>query len=103
MFKGSYNEFRIWNGVLLPGDIASHYAAGPDALQSAPKLTASISAKNIVLSWPAAPAGYTLQSTASLKTGATWTPVLTAPTVSNGIATVTIQVGAGTQFFRLSN
>jgi hypothetical protein len=27
MFRGKYNELRIWNGILLPNQIATHYAA----------------------------------------------------------------------------
>jgi hypothetical protein len=104
MFKGKYNEFRIWNGALLPSEISAHYAAGPDSLQSTqgPTLQAKVSGTNIVLSWPSSATGYVLQSSTKIGPGAAWTPVTTAPTSSNGVNTVTIPIGSGAQFFRLS-
>ena len=41
VFQGKYNELRIWNGILLPDQIATHLAAGPDSLEGPPKLSAT--------------------------------------------------------------
>jgi hypothetical protein len=106
MFKGIYDEFRIWNGVLLPGEIATHYAAGPDSLEpapSGPSLTVSVSGNTLTVSWPASATGYVLQTTAKLGTGATWTVVGTPPTTVNGITSVNIPIGPGSAFYRLSH
>ena len=62
-------------------------------------LTATASGGNILISWPDAP-GVVLQSTASL-TPVNWQTVTTTPTVSAGVATVTLPIGAGNSFFRL--
>jgi PA14 domain len=57
-----------------------------------PKLTASISGGNIVISW--APAGGTLQSSPSVGTGAVWTPAGTANPA-------TIPISGTAKFFRV--
>lgn len=100
MFQGSFNEFRIWNGVLLPHEIQAHYAAGPDSLEALPQLSASIAGSNLVISWPSA-AGFVLQSSTQLGSGASWANVTTQPATSNGVSTVTVPLGTGTQFYRL--
>ena len=38
MLAGTLDEFRIWNGTLLPSEIATHYAAGPNALTPGAKI-----------------------------------------------------------------
>lgn len=106
IFQGRFNEFRIWNGVLLPGEIATHHAAGPDSLEPGPaeepELTAVASGGNILISWPEAVTGFALQSSPTLGAGATWTPVTQAPTTANGVRTVSVPIGTSTQFFRLA-
>lgn len=104
MFQGKYDEFRIWNGELLPDQIASDYAAGPDSLTAptaGPKLGVKLSGNNVTLSWPAADTGFTLQSSAQLGAAANWTTVNSPPTTVTGEFTVTVTLAPGTQFFRL--
>ena len=103
MFNGKINEFRIWNGVLLPNQIATHYAAGPDSLEAVaqPKLSATLTGQNLVIAWPASATGFVLQSSAQLGTSAAWTAVTGTPTTANGVSSVTIPIGTGTQFYRL--
>ena len=101
MLAGTFDEFRIWSGALLPGEIATHYAAGPDALAPAPKLTASLSGNKLVISWPSSATGYALEGTSQLGASASWSTVATSPVTTNGVTSVTVTVGTGTQFFRL--
>ncbi|HRY47059.1 MAG TPA: hypothetical protein P5186_03340 [Candidatus Paceibacterota bacterium] len=102
MFQGKFNEFRIWNGVLMPDEVATHYAAGPDAFEVVSvTLTATLSGQNLVISWPASAAGFALQSTALLGSGANWTAVATPPTTADGVNSVTVPVTGQAQFFRL--
>ncbi len=64
-------------------------------------LTSTHSGSNIVLSWPDQP-GVVLQRTTSLMP-ANWQPVTSpAPTVINGVASVTLPIGTQNAFFRLS-
>lgn len=103
MFKGKYNEFRIWDGALLPDAVAAHYAAGPDSLSSsAPRLSVTQTATDITISWSASEAGFVLQSTSELGTTTPWTPVTATPVVNNGVNSVTLPKSQQQQFFRLA-
>ena len=67
---------------------------------TAPSLTARLSGTNIVLSWPVAASGYTLESSANFGTNS-WTAV-TLPVVTNSSAiTTTVPVSGPKQFYRL--
>ena len=66
-----------------------------------PRLTISLSGPNVILAWAANAAGFTLQSTTNLVSQATWTPVFPQPVLVNGQNTVTNQISATEQFYRL--
>ena len=57
---------------------------------------------NVILTWPVYPAGFVLQSTANLKSPASWTIVNVTPVVSNRQNVVTLSATTGNQFFRLA-
>jgi hypothetical protein len=106
IFNGKYNEFRIWDGALLPSEIQAHLAAGPDALEPTqePSITATKNGNNIEISWSASATGFVLQSSPAIAgPGVNWTTVSTAPVINNGVSTVTIPIDSGTkaQFYRL--
>jgi uncharacterized repeat protein (TIGR03803 family) len=69
---------------------------------SGPPLGITLSAPNVILTWPTNVVGFTLQSTPSLTAPAVWTPVYPAPVVVNGLNTVTNPMSGGQQFYRLS-
>ncbi len=83
MFQGKYNEFRIWDGLLLPDRVAANYAAGPDSLEAQPALAVSAVAGSIVIAWPAS-SPFTLESTTALEATPTWTVVDTSGAVVEG-------------------
>ncbi|HEV2437680.1 MAG TPA: LamG-like jellyroll fold domain-containing protein [Verrucomicrobiae bacterium] len=95
------DEFRIYNGVLSPADVAASQSLGPDqVLTTNVAITATPSGGNLILSWPAAASGFTLQSRASLTSGS-WTGVSPAATLVGNQWQVTVPRTSGTQFFRL--
>jgi hypothetical protein len=101
-FNGSYNEFRIWQGILSDEDVASHYAAGPDQqfVTSRPAINIAPGTPGVVLSWPAeGTTGFQLQSTLSLSVPA-WVPVTNTVTMSNGVYSVALPAAASA-FYRL--
>ena len=65
-----------------------------------PRLTITRSGTNVVLTWPADPAGFTLQSSVNLFSPA-WNPVFPTPTVTNGQNTVTNPASGLSRFYRL--
>lgn len=70
---------------------------------SEPKPVISVSAANIVLTWPANATGITLQSSTNLASSAVWTTVSTAPVLVNGQNTVTNVIQGPQMFYRLSH
>ena len=99
--SSSLDEFRIYNGVMSPADVAASQLLGPDqVLTTNVAISAAASAGNLTLSWPAAASGFTLQSRASLTSGS-WTAVTPAAALVGNQWQVTVPRTSGTQFFRL--
>jgi uncharacterized repeat protein (TIGR03803 family) len=71
-------------------------------LATAPLLTITPAASNIILTWPTGATSFALQSTTNLGSSAIWSTNLPAPVVVNGLNTVTNPISASQQFFRLS-
>ncbi|HEV2318326.1 MAG TPA: hypothetical protein VGV18_01145, partial [Verrucomicrobiae bacterium] len=98
---GSIDEFRIYGGRLMPGDIAAADIIGPNQLlTSTAPLTLTKSGGNLILSWPVAASSFTLESSPKLGSGTIWTPIGTAPVVVGVTNQVTITPGS-TMFYRL--
>jgi hypothetical protein len=97
------DEFRIYNGVLYSDEIAATQILGANQpLTTNATLTASVSGNNVVLSWPLAAAGFTVQSRTNLTSG-TWTTVSIIPQiVGNTTWQATVPVSGSIRFFRLS-
>lgn len=100
------DEFRIYNGVLTPLQVATDYVAGPNTLPTtgSPTLSISISGNSLILNWPANAVGYNIQTTATLGTGESWgsPPGAPAPVLTNGVYQVALPVGSQTAFYRLA-
>jgi hypothetical protein len=67
---------------------------------SAPSLALARSAGQIELCWPAAPPGFTLQSSTNLAPGS-WIPGRSAPDATNGFLKTTISPASGSRCYRL--
>lgn len=59
------------------------------------------SESQLCISWPIAPTGFTLQSTANLESPVSWTAVTNVPVVRNSQNRVTLSAPVSAQFFRL--
>jgi len=57
---------------------------------------------NVVLSWPVYPTGFTLESSTNQGPAYTWSPVNTAPAVTNGTNYVVFELSGQARLFRLS-
>jgi hypothetical protein len=104
-FNGSYNEFRIWEGVLTEQDIASHYAAGPDQqfITSRPMLKVGHTESEVILSWPSEGMdAFQLESSTSLL-APNWLALTNGVTLSNGSYRITLPVNTGYVFYRLQH
>ena len=67
-----------------------------------PQLTITPSGANVILTWQANAAGFTLESTTSLVSPAVWSTNSPAPVVVNGQNAVTNPISGPQQFYRLS-
>lgn len=65
------------------------------------RLTATRDADQLVIAWPAAAEGFTLQETAALEQPA-WSPVATPPVLQGDQFTVTVTIGGGEKYYRLT-
>ena len=101
-FDASLDEFRIYNGVMQPADIATAQLLGPNILLSTnPLLNTLTSGGNLTVQWPTASAGLTLESSPALGVGAVWTPVTMAPAMMGTNNQVTILPTNAAMYFRL--
>jgi hypothetical protein len=89
-------ESGSYPNALIAPVVAQRYFQTSLAQPIAPSLSISGNSSSITISWTASVTGYTLESSASLTSGATWTAV---PGVANNSVTVTNPTG--TQFYRL--
>jgi hypothetical protein len=102
VFSGQYWDFRMWNGALTGGQVASLYAAGPAAVAGPPVQISASGNSHVTISWPAnadAPT-FTLQSTTNLLGG--WSNVTGTPTVANGLNNLTVPISQSQIFYRLT-
>jgi hypothetical protein len=102
--QGSVSEFRIYNGVLSPNDVAATQVLGSSqTLASVVSLSASVSGGNVVLSWPVAGGSYALQYKSSLTPGGTWTTISSpAAQIAGSQWQVTVPKTGGSEFYRLA-
>ncbi len=98
---GSIDEIRIYKGLLAPDEILGEDVIGPNTLlSSTASLKATRSGGNVVLSWPVAAAGFSVQSRASLASGS-WTTLPNAPTLVGNTWQVTVPTTSSPQFYRI--
>ena len=99
---GSVDEYRIYQGRLAPEEIVASDLLGPDqTLSSSASVTAKPNAGQVLLSWPLASAGFSVQSSTGLS-GANWVTLTNAPVlVANTNWQVMLPQTGQAQFFRL--
>lgn len=68
----------------------------------APSLTVTRNTGQIELCWPAAPPGFTLQSSTDLGSSASWIPGPSTTGPANGFLKAVISTGSGSRFYRLT-
>jgi uncharacterized repeat protein (TIGR03803 family) len=103
------------NNLILAGNTlygTSYYAGGvgpfgtvftltlPPAI--APRLAISLSISNVILTWPANAAAFTLQSTTNPVPAAVWSTAFPPPVIVSGQYTVTNLVSGAQGYYRLS-
>jgi hypothetical protein len=97
----SVDEFRIYRGRLAPDEILASEILGPNQLLSASAtLGATVSGSNLLLRWPLASAGFSLQAKSSFDEP--WLILTNAPELVNDSQwQVSLPLSASPRFFRL--
>jgi hypothetical protein len=90
------DQFMVTNAATGPG---RYYRLALSV--GAPVLTGTRANRNLVLSWPTAAIGYTLQATTNLSPPRTWTPVTNTPVVAGDRYWVTNSMTGTSRFYRL--
>jgi hypothetical protein len=98
--NANVDEFRIYRGRLAPDEILAADVLGPNQLPTT-NVTATVSRSggSIVLTWPVAAAGFSVQAKQALI--GPWTTLTNAPTLVGNNWQVTVPTSSSAQFFRL--
>lgn len=100
LFFGQFEEFRIWNGFMLPAQVASSFAAGPSTDPVMPRLTITVQGDNFLITWPDWTPNF-LEEATSLSP-ADWQSSSAVVTQENGLFKAEVSREAGARFFRLA-
>jgi len=97
----SVDEFRIYRGRLAADEILASDVLGPNQLLSnSAALSAAIGSGNLLLSWPVAAAGFSVQARSSLASG-NWVTLTNAAALAGNNWQVSLPASSAAQFFRL--
>jgi hypothetical protein len=95
------DEFRMYSGAMETAQIADDYSSGPNSLP-VPKLSIAAAGQNLVFTWPDYIAGYSLQTSSNLGTGASWMPVTDSSIIlTNGTYLITVPMTSQQAFYRI--
>jgi concanavalin A-like lectin/glucanase superfamily protein len=97
--NGSYDEVRIYSGLLTEAAIARDILLGPNQVIANVPLSFSTGGGNITLSWPNYAAAFVLESTTTLN--GTWTPAAGTVVQSGNTYQLTVPMSGSARFFRL--
>jgi len=97
--NGTIREFRVYYGVMTPGQVATSFSVGSGANGPALSVTAGPGPGQVTVSWPASFVGYSLQMTTSLNP-VNWVAA-GAPTQVGNQEQVVVNKTGNTTFFRL--
>lgn len=99
-FDGLIDEVAVFDVALTPAQIANVFA-GIENPPTPPTLSVVRDGTQIVLAWPVEFTGFTLTSTPTLGSGASWAAVPTTPVQEGGFNKVAVPATASAAFYRL--
>jgi len=97
----TYDEFRIYNGLLSDSDVRADYAAGPDVVGVDYTLHVFPSGNSMTVTWGTSVTNLVLQSSPTLGAEAVWNDVTSTPDLRNGRYNITMPLENQAVFYRL--
>jgi len=97
---GRYDLQVLKSGSVTQVSTAETYALAYEVFNM--PLSVGLTNSNVVISWPVVPTGFQLQSATSLAPPVSWASVTNAVSIANNQDVVTLPVGGGDRFFRLT-
>jgi hypothetical protein len=103
-WSGNIAVLQPATNLYLEASVGTGHAglSGPVTVLGTPKLAIAAAGKSIVLSWPAAAAGFNLEQTPVLSPVPNWTGVPGGPAVVGDRYTVTNTIASTNMFYRLA-
>jgi alpha-L-fucosidase len=100
--NGAIDEFRIYDGILQPADIAAAQTIGPDVLLTT-NVTLSVlqGSGALNLNWPIAASGFVVESSPGLGEDAVWNVVTNVVLLAGSSNELSLPATNATMFFRL--
>jgi hypothetical protein len=100
--NGAIDEFRIYDGILQPADIAAAQTIGSDVLLTTNVALEVLQGSDALnLNWPVAVSGFVVESSPGLGEGAVWTVVTNAVLIAESSNQLSLPTTNETMFFRL--
>lgn len=99
LFRGQFDEFRIWDNFMLPSQVAANFAAGPSTAPVQPRLTIVRTGDSVTVSWPDWASFGILEESTNLNGG--WVTADAQLVQENGMFKTTLPIGSTPKFFRL--
>ena len=99
LFRGQFDEFRIWDNFMLPSQVAASFAAGPSTAPVQPRLTIVRTGDSVTVSWPDWASFGILEESTNLNGG--WVTADAQLVQENGMFKTTLPIGSTPKFFRL--
>ena len=100
-----YQGLNISEGTLFGTAVAGGNTGNGTifSLSTAPRLNITRANTSVLLTWPTTAVGFALESTTNLAAPAGWVAATPAPTLVNGLKTVTNAITATQKFYRLKH
>ncbi len=95
------NPSRFWTIQMFPSGPSAWSTQVTELLTASPRLVASTTGANLVLSWSSLAGPFQLNTSAGLGADASWSPVAQPAATNNGVVSVSVPLTGGGGFFRL--
>lgn len=100
--NGSVDELRIYRGKLSVEEIAASQLLGPDqTLSTVAPLKVTAAGGNLLLSWPAAAAGFAVEASINLSSPNNWVTLTNAPSLVGSNWQLSLPTSGAARFLRL--